>query len=453
MSRIVHHLSRPPVRKWWRRRRDPDSGATGDVRVRPPLREFVYLDDVSLRSLLASQKGELTDQVTDLLSQADEAELASKLGASTPVLKAEVRSRYQTTTSQGTQTSRRAVVQSLFKELRELDWIDVVLRPQKDAGGSASVDDLIASRSAVSADELGRGVLVEVDVELVADPIFRFSTIASELTELAGDFPEMLDQPGAREGMATLVPGNRFLQRFLAGLVPLRARALSHVVVQIEGLEYIVPAADAGVMGLPSVPLTVVGVTEQDSYWRDVRRVLFSGSRFTMLCRVARPGLWNSWEPVKLAEVLKEVLPTFPDLIADVGRTGLSLDATRQMPHRPIDDALAVFIDAVEALGPPGLTPGAVATARQLAADRGPLLPETLTGQNEAFRLLIEELRAQGCTLTGDEWLDLVRDAREKAGIVLFDQPPGSVAALDEAGAGSRSAERLLDTEVIAIYW
>jgi hypothetical protein len=391
--------------------------------------------------------------VTDLLSQADEAELAGKLGASSPVLKAEVRSRYQTTTSQGTQTSRRAVVQSLFKELRELDWIEVVLQPPKGASGADSVDDLVASRLALSADELRRGVLVEVEAELVADPIFRFSTIASELTELAGDFPEMLDQPGAREGMAMLVPGNRFLQRFLAGLVPLRARALSHVVIQIEGREYIVSAADAGAMGLPSVPLTVVGVTEQDSYWRDVRRVLFSGSRFTMLCRVARPGLWNSWEPVKLAEVLKEVLPTFPHLIADVGRMGLSLDEAQQLQPPPIADALAAFIDAVEALGPPGLTPEAVATARQFAVERGTLFPETVTGQNEAFRLLIGELRAQGCTLSGDQWLELVRAAREKEGLFLFDQPHGSVAAIAEAGGGSCSDERLLDTEVIAIYW
>ena len=98
---------------------------------------------MSLRSLLASQKGELTDQVTDLLSQADEAELASTIGASSPVLKAEVSARYQTTTSQGTQTSRKAVVQSLFKELRELDWIDVGLRPQSDASGAGSVGDLV----------------------------------------------------------------------------------------------------------------------------------------------------------------------------------------------------------------------------------------------------------------------------------------------------------------------
>lgn len=440
------------MRNWWRRRRGPNEGPSGDgSRARPPLREFVYLDDVSLRSLLASQKGELTEQVTDLLSQADEAELASTIGASAGVLKAEASSRYRTTASQESQTSRRAVVQSLFKELRELDWIEVVLRPQPDASGTSSLDNMIASRSAVPADEVRRGTLVEVEVELVADPIFRFSTIASELTELARDFPEMLDQPGAREGMATLVPGNRFLQRFLAGLVPLRARALSHAVVQVHGMEYVVQVPDAEALGLRTIPLTVVGVTEQGSYWRDVRRVLFSGSRFTMLCRVARDGLWDSWEPVKLADVLKEVLPTFPDLIADVGRTGLSLDLT-QIPHPPIAAALSFFIDAVETLRPPGLTPGGIEIARKLAAGRASLLPETVTGQNEAFRLLIQGLSEHGCKLTGEEWLELMRSAREKAGLVL-DQSHESAVPYDGADAGRTSSERLLDTEVIAIYW
>jgi hypothetical protein len=422
--------------------------------MRPPLREFVYLDDVSLRSLLASQKGELTEQVTDLLSQADEAELASTIGASSPVLKAEVRQRYQTTTSQGTQTSRKAVVQSLFKELRELDWIDVTLRPQTDASGAGSVGDLVASELAVRADDLRRGALVEIDVELVADPIFRFSTIASELTELARDFPELLDQPGAREGVATLVPGNRFLQRFLVGLVPIRARATSHVVVDIDGIEHVVPAADARALGLASRSLSVVGVTEQASYWRDVRTVLFSSSRFTMLCRVAQDGLRASWEPVKLADVLKEVLPTFPDLFADVGRVGLSLpQATGHVAPLPIAAALEGFIGRVETSGAPGLTPEGVAAAREVAGGLAMQLPDTLTGQNEAFRLVIAQLREHGCTWTGDEWVELERNARETAGLHLFESSHRSVSPIDESDRKDGADERLLDTEVIAIYW
>lgn len=443
------------MRSWWRRRRQPKraSGVEADG-LRPPLREFVYLDDVSLRSLLASQKGELTDQVTDLLSQADEAELAGSIGASSPVLKAEARSRYQTTTSEGTQTARKAVVQSLFKELRELDWIDVVLRPHTSASEAEAAGDLIASGVAVPAASLRRGALVELEVELVADPIFRFSTIASELTELARDFPEMLKEPGAREGMALLVPGNRFLQRFLAGLVPVRARSTSHVVVELESGEFVVPAVDADELDLPSRPLYVVGVTEQGSYWRDVRRVLFSGSRFIMLCRVSRDGLWNSWEPVKLADVLKEVLPEFPDLIADVGRTGLSLSPARVGVAAPrISAALEEFIDAVESAEVPGLTPEGITAARDFAQGDALALPSTATGQNEGFREVVARLQDHGCDWTGEQWLELVQATRAESGLLLFDQSTRSLSPEPETADEEGSSERLLDTEVIAIYW
>ena len=66
---------------------------------------------------------------------------------------------------------------------------------------------------------------------------------------------------------------------------------------------------------------------------------------------------------------------------------------------------------------------------------------------------MIARLQEHGCTWAGDEWLDLVRDAREKAGLVLFDQQRGPAVPFDRADAKDGSDERLLDTEVIAIYW
>jgi hypothetical protein len=441
------------MRRWWRRRqRTRDSNDEGTPRNRSPLREFIYLDDVSLRSLLASQKGELTDQVTLLLSQADEAELASSIGASSPVLKAEASYRYQATSSRGSQTSRKAVVQSLFKELRELDWIDVVLQPMSEANAIDSVEDLISAGPALSATELRRGVLVEVEVELVADPIFRLSTIASELAEMTRDFPELLDQPGTRAAMAQIVPGNRLLQRFLAGLIPIRTLSTSHVVVQHDGGEWVVPTSVAADLSLVSQPLYIVGVTEQGSYWRDVRRVLFSGSRFTMLCRVARDGLSDSWEPVKLAEVLKEVLPTFPDVLADIGRTGLTMHNASEPPGpAPITAALHRLVDSVEMNPGPIASAAALAAARAAADDCG-RFSSTTAGQNEAFRKVIAVLEANGCNRSGDEWLKLERDARAHSALALFDHGQRRSAGAEET-TEHQTGDRLLDTEVIAIYW
>lgn len=440
--------------RWWRRRRRSKKTEIdeGGPKVRPPLREFVYLDDVSLRSLLASQTGELTEQVTNLLSQADEAELAGVIGASSPVVKAETSSRIQHTTTTEKQYSRKAVVQSLFKELRELDWIDVALSPQAGSIGVESVPALLASDAVLATDHLRRGALVEFEVELIADPIFRFSTIASELAEMIQDFPEMIDEPGARESLAVVVPGNRLLKRFLVGLVPLRAEVLSHRVIEVDGVEYVVPAADAQSIGVESRPLTIVGVTEQASYWRDVRRVLFSRSRFTMLCRVARDGLWSSWEPIKLADVLKEVVPTFPDLLADVPRMGLR--AQHSTPTAPaVVPVLESFLDDVEASEVPGLTPEGATAARQVVTGRAAQLPNTVTGQNEAFRLVIQALTDHGCNLSGEAWLEFQTVARRRAGLTLFDPGQGVEVPSSDERQASESEDRLLDTEIIAIYW
>jgi hypothetical protein len=266
----------------------------------PPLREFVYLDEVSLRSLLASQTGALTTEITNLINRADEAEIAGKISAGTtlmPGVNAEVSSRYQTTNSQGNQTSRKAIVQSLFKEFRELPSVNLAIEPTLLSERPQSMETLVAKQAglAVSSVDLRRGVLVEIEVELVADPIFRFSTIISELGDMSDEYPEMLGSESTNGIMAQARPINRVLQRMLAGLIPLKARAVNLVVIKADGAEYVVDRHALKGLEIDSFPLYVVGVTEHLSYWRDVRRVLFGGAKFTVLGRVARDGLHDSW--------------------------------------------------------------------------------------------------------------------------------------------------------------
>jgi hypothetical protein len=75
---------------------------------------------VSLRSLLVSQKDTIPEEVSRAISLAEEAELSSKVSVDAPlVAKAEAGARYQTSNSSTVQTSRKAIVQTLFKELRD----------------------------------------------------------------------------------------------------------------------------------------------------------------------------------------------------------------------------------------------------------------------------------------------------------------------------------------------
>lgn len=116
--------------------------------TRPDLREFVYLDEVSLLSLLSSQKGEITDSTSEQASEGSEGSIDATVGANPGfVAKAEITSRYQTTNSSTIQTSRKATVQSRFRDLHEIDGLRiiepvVVDRPAENIDSLRRIEDL-----------------------------------------------------------------------------------------------------------------------------------------------------------------------------------------------------------------------------------------------------------------------------------------------------------------------
>lgn len=438
--------------KWWKRKsKDLEPRPPAESRPLLPLREFVYLDEVSVRSLLASQIGALPDEVTELLSRADDAEIAGAISASSPLVKAEFTSRYQTSNSQGTQSTRRSVVQSLFKEFRELDGFDLTLKPTDVDTAGLTIEQLVRGSFAAEESALKRGVLVEVEVELTADPTYRFSAIISELSEMARESPELLSGSEVTEFMAQAEPVNRVLQRLLAGLIPLRATATDVVAVQRDGARFLVPRSEAARLGEMSTPLEIVGVTEHQNYWKDVRRVLFSGAQFTVLCRVGRGGLAHDWTPVKLANVLGEVAPGFESDLADL--LGKGFDSSEAVDSTRTQAAFAGFIDAAVARSESEISPPALARATTLATSAAGT--DSITGQNTVFRQVRAALTEGGLDISPEDWLELTRQARADAGLALYESPrpdtldPRYGSAVDDGIA----RPLLLDTEVIAIYW
>ena len=109
-----------------------------------PLREFVYLDEVSLRSLLSSQKDGLTDSKSEQNIEALQAQLSSSIGANAPlVASTEMKSSFQTSNSSTIQTSRKATVQSWFGELlktQDIRLIEVI----EGAHSCETLNDLTA---------------------------------------------------------------------------------------------------------------------------------------------------------------------------------------------------------------------------------------------------------------------------------------------------------------------
>lgn len=421
-----------------------------------PLREFVYLDEVSLKSLLVSQQGELATEFTDQNVLVEQAEVSSKISAAPKGMGAELGSRFQSTSTQGRQTLRKSVAQSQFKTLLELDSVDIRFRTNEQREAPISLENLQQADEtahSVAVNRLKRGDLVELEVELTADPIYRFNLTMAELSDLATKYPEMMNTPGAADVMEQMGPVSKMLEHLLVGLVPIRARCLNLALLEHDGNSHVIRRSDAEALGLLTQPIDVVGVTDLDQYWKDVRRVLFAHGSFKMLCRVARDGLHEDWAPVKGAEVLSEIAPQFPGLLEAAGRTeyGIPKDTRAEKQREALINALRLFAHEILGLSSPSRPWEDCDGLDELIVAQGDRA-SSASGQREAFDAVAELLTRTVQVLPSPVQLQEFRaSARESAKLrfSLNQIPVESV----ESTQKPRGPEKLLDVEIVAIYW
>lgn len=422
-----------------------------------PLREFVYLDEVSLRSLLSSQRDGLAEANSRQQAENWSMEDGTLVQLGTDLTgKVQGTSRFQTSNSSTLQTSRKATVQSWFRELHEipgLRTIEVVseVTPIHKATDLKSANE--PSRS-VRSSRLKRGDLIEMRVRLSADPIFRLVTMIAEFTGMAQDFPEgMVNE---LSGIAEATMANRIFDRLLAGLIPIRAEAVDHVVVDIDGEQYVVHRGALAGSDLQSQPLTVVGVTEHLAYWKDIRRVLFSEAEFTIMGRLARGGLQTSWTPVKLVDVFSTMVPDLAKQMQAAGRfmlTGPREQGEHQEPNL-LEEALWHYKSLIEAEKGKRLTPelGAIIEAEIAAHAASSASPQAQRDAFNAVRLVVQKhLRVR---IGPEKDLQLRERARTMSGLPLLPGPTKRTQIRQaEASHGDAEGGPMLDLEVVAIYW
>lgn len=454
------------IRSWWQRhwskpkKKEPDFEP--EAVTKENLREFVYLDEVSLRSLLSSLKGDLRDGTSEGANDAYEIEAAASVEASNPLAgKAGASSRFQTSNSNSIQTSRKATVQSWFRDFHAIPDIYLVEKsaPKKPAATIDILKRTDDSSLMVASNDLARGELVEFRVELSADPVYHLGTVTSELAGMADDYPEMFQAGGGAEQLHQLAPVRKVLERLLAGLVPIRAIALDYVVVQLDGTDFVVHKDLINGLDLASEPLEIVGVTELLAYWKDLRRVLFSEAEFTLLARISRTGIQPSWTPVKLADIFREMVPTLVAQINAAGKIPFGQQTDEISPAEiKMGEALSYY--ATHALTVLGVV---IEDADKKRLDdlikKLRVRVASVSDQHSAFKVLqhwIEDLVSK--TLTPEQRFDLREKARDETGLSLFpalEASPTNTSGQTQDGQIEVEAgqERLLDVEIIAIYW
>jgi len=103
---------RERFRRWQVRRRRKRAARRHEASA---LREFVYLDEVSVFSLISSRLGPVATEFTATESSSLTGELTGTAGVSAGVLKSELKARSEATQTHGTQVLRKATVQATLK--------------------------------------------------------------------------------------------------------------------------------------------------------------------------------------------------------------------------------------------------------------------------------------------------------------------------------------------------
>lgn len=450
------------LRQWWKTRRDRPSRVEGEPEKKVPtkadLREFIYLDEVSLRSLLSSLTGDLRESASEQSSDELQAEVAGalKLGNALAGAEANMSSRFQTTNNSTIQTSRKATVQSWFKQFHELQGLRLieVSEVKKPAVDQAALLSTTDTSLLIGGDQLSRGELVEFRVRLSADPVYRLGTMVNEYSGMAEDYPEMFEAGGTLASLREAQPIGKVLDRLLVGLIPVRAVAIDYSVVTIGDKKYITHNDIIRDLELELEPLQVVGVTEQLGYWKDLRRVLFSEAEVTLLGRISRAGLQTNWTPVKLADLFKETVPGLVAQINEAGRSGTQL----QQPTPNSNDArlavaLAQYASAILAHKKRELSEEEQRDLRMaVVALQG--RSGSVSEQHGAFasiRSRITELT--GISVGARRELAIREQARISSGLPLFPALATNATTPSSEKPTSADDDNLIDVEIIAIYW
>src|SRR6266851_135396 len=311
-----------------------------------PLREFVYLDEVSVYSLLASRQGALPAEYTHIQTRSATGGLTSSLGATAGVAKTGISSRSESTQSESTQVLRKSSVQAAFRDLYAGEEDKLVLSPMKAEQEPPRVADWAAVEAGIGTpsfrgwiadpETFARGAIAEVEVELQASQIYRYSSIFSALEDITEDgrslFPASLYAQ-----LRDLKGASSILRQMLIGLIPIKCRAVDYRVVSIDSKRLIIHRRILAQLPMDQLPqcedVYITGVTEEMLFWKDVRRVLFSESRYRILCRLNHSGIRSSWVPVKLVDVLSDVDPSFARQIGQ-----LELGTAAHAPITPVID-------------------------------------------------------------------------------------------------------------------
>lgn len=424
----------------------------------PPLREFVYMEEDAVISLLASTTGGITEQQTTGQKKRISSSITGNLGTG----QAGIKSSVGASKEESSEVVRQYVIESNFKELYDMRKDELVIsdNSELDNDNPSVVSDVDSevdlSVPASDQSELERGNLIEIDVELGSAEVFDYYRVIQAFDDIfetissSAELREQLDTEDlSSEEIEMLID---LMEILMADLIPIVGTAKNYGVA--EDSENVVEKEWADEEGVDYEELEVVGFVDEDNLWLDPTRVLFDKAEFTVFARVDDPEVQGEWMPMKLLDVVDKVVPgigddikNLPEAFSDVEEgQGQSLDLSEgQVPvqsslRKDLEEYIEVLEDEFDLSIPEDSIDDIISG---IIESRDDIRGLGIDGRLEALRELEESLIGRDFDISVDDDLrmELVTQVWEREEVDLDDSGQS-----DDEGY-------YLEANFVAIYW
>lgn len=250
-----------------------------------PLREFIYLDEVSVVSLLASLTREVTEARTDIDMTENRKRWRFRLKAALshlPVVGGGSASRETVSVDRDTEeVVRRSQIESKFDELYAETSPHLQLT-EKD------------TKSGVPVSNLSKGGLLEVDVEFSGHELFHYYKAFQYLIDIAEGAEYEFDN---QEKQAIELMGSLFGDQ-----IPVVGELENYVLV--DGA---IQEKDENGDREDAESLWIAGTLDPEMLWQEPSQFLYEENKFTAYVRVSEAQIQKDWDPIKLTRVIKSI--------------------------------------------------------------------------------------------------------------------------------------------------
>ncbi|WP_206425055.1 DUF6414 family protein [Halosimplex salinum] len=260
------------------------------------LREFVYLDEISVRSLLAStgEGGIVSETVNEEMRRRRSGSSAGgSISAGPASVNANVSEERE---SQETKIETRNydLIQSKFTRLYKSDVVEKKLSLDQIPMEEESEDEPF---SGLAASDLKRGDVVELRVNLSANLLFR---LYRTIDYFADAFEDQIDSE--TEEMLELIGSS------LGNRIPVVGKAVDYKVVEGDEDEKEIKRSDQlnSKEEKEAEDLEVVTLLNLDSLWVDPIQTLFNNDRFVIYCRIEDVDI-DRWYPLKVTRAINSL--------------------------------------------------------------------------------------------------------------------------------------------------